>query len=85
MSAPALDRGAGKVLCWHCNKALVGKGGSWKARPLYFAEVQLAPRQKVKVHKCCERDAKETLRYLTAQPTSAAQMDAQIDDMLGHE
>ena len=64
----------GKVLCWHCNRPLVGKGGSWKARPLYCAllvvDSHLHP---VKVHKCCEKDAKESLRYLTAKPTSAAQ------------
>ena len=73
-----------RVLCWHCNGPLVGKGGSWKSRPLFFAEVKTNS-GKVKVHKCCEKDTKETLRYLTAQPTSAAQMDAQLDDQLGDD
>lgn len=81
-----MTESAEKVLCWHCNKPLVGKGGSWKARPLYFALVFVDPEPNtVKVHKCCERDAKETIRYLTAVPTSAAQMDYQLDDQLGDD
>lgn len=75
----------GKVLCWNCNRALVGRGGSWKARPLFFASIKTPGGHFVKVHKVCEKDAKESLRYLTAQPTSAAQMDAQIEDQLGEE
>jgi len=35
------------------------------------------------VHKCCLAEADESLRYLTAQPTSGAQMDAQLEDQLG--
>jgi len=80
MNSPHSHR---RVLCWNCNRPLVGKGGSWKARPLFFAEVKTGPGQKVKVHKVCEKDTKAALRYLTAQPRSAAQMDTQIDDQLG--
>lgn len=72
-----------RVLCWHCNRPLVGKGGSWKARPLYFALVMVDSENAVKVHKCCQIDARASVRHLTAQPTSAAQMDAQLEDQLG--
>lgn len=75
----------GRVLCWHCNRPLVGKSGSWRARPLFFATVKAQGGNPVKVHKCCEKDAKESMRYLTAQPKSAAQMDAQLEDQLGSD
>ena len=80
-----LTEKANRIPCWHCGRALVGPGGSWKSRPLYFASVAVALGQKVRVHKVCERDAKESVRYLTAQPTSAAQMDAQLEDQLGSD
>ena len=75
----------GKVLCWHCNNALVGKNGSWKARPLIFALVETEPGRTVKVHKVCEQNAKASMSYLTAQPSSAGQMDAQLADQLGED
>ena len=68
-----------KARCWHCNNPLVGPGGSWKARPLYFAEVEIAPQQTVKVHKCCEPAAKESVRKVTAQEATPSPYDLQGD------
>lgn len=76
---------AERVLCWNCNRPLVGRGGSWKARPLFYALVMVDGENTVKVHKCCEKDAKESLRYFTAQPKSGEQMDAQLSDQLGDD
>jgi len=74
----------GKVLCWYCNRPLVGKGGSWKARPLYFAYVLIEMEEAVKVHKCCEKDAKESVRRLTANFSGESDDERQFDADFGH-
>jgi len=59
-----------KRTCWWCDRRLmaVSHGTTKDGRW---------------VHKCCLAEADESLRYLTAQPTSGAQMDAQLEDQLG--
>lgn len=59
-----------KRKCWWCNGRLMAVSHAVTKTGQW-------------VHKVCLPDAEEDMRRLTAQPTSAAQMDAQLDDQLG--